>query len=127
MRGSAQEHAEGDRVSGHFRNFIKFLKILPRNRALLEPCARAGSLWSSGPPVCCALSHGHLGFVRGFQGYEVRECNSTRNVTLEKVRRSHFVVLRVGLPLNFPELRRHFTPLLRTWGVARELEESEGE
>ena len=37
----------------------------------------------------------------------------------------NFVVLR--LPLNFPELRRHFTPLLRTWGVARELEESEGE
>ena len=32
-----------------------------------------------------------------------------------------------GLPLNFPELRRHFTPLLRTWGVERELEESEGE
>ena len=37
----------------------------------------------------------------------------------------NFVV--AGLPLNFPELRRHFTPLLRTWGVARELEESEGE
>ena len=36
----------------------------------------------------------------------------------------NFVALR--LPLNCPELRRHSSPLLRTWGVARELEASEG-
>ena len=41
-----------------------------------------------------------------------------------KEKKNPFVALR--LPLNFLELRRHSSPLLRTWGVARELEESEG-
>ena len=52
------------------------------------------------------------------------ESATRRPETSRSKRIENVVALR--LPLNFPELRRHSSPLLRTWGVARELEESEG-
>ena len=55
---------------------------------------------------------------------DMRFESSTQPETSRSERSENFVALR--LPLNFLELRRHSSPLLRTWGVARELEESEG-
>ena len=46
-RRSTRRGAEFPEVS---EIFLEMLKTLPRTRALLEPCARTGSLWSSGPP-----------------------------------------------------------------------------
>ena len=50
---------------------------------------------------------------------------SEAKIMQEKILKNPFVA-RLRLPLNFLELRRHSSSLLRTWGVARELEESEG-